>query len=98
MYRQGDLLIIKIDKLPEELIKLPSLNILGSSVTGHIHKITNKKNKVFSNEPTSKAKGNFYLEINEEDTLVHEEHKSIVLPKGFYEVIRQREVTGYVRD
>jgi hypothetical protein len=98
MYRQGDLLIIEANNVPEEAVKLNTLNILGSSVTGHVHKLTKNSSVVYSHTPTWDRRGNFYLIIKEPDKLVHEEHKSIDLPVGVYEVRRQREVNGYVAD
>ena len=99
MYRQGDLLFIKIDNLPTDLQKLNTRDILKSSVTGHSHRII--KGIVFANNNISRAgdrMGNFYLDLSEDDELVHEEHKTIPLPKGIYEVRRQAEVNGYVQD
>lgn len=98
MYRQGDLLVIETKELPSSAIKTHGLNILGSSVTGHTHKINKEVNEVYINEPTWRNKGNFYLVLTEDDTLVHEEHGTIKLPAGIYEVRRQREVNGYVAD
>lgn len=97
MYRQGDLLFIKVDNLPNGLLLKNDKHILNSSVTGHNHSIL--KGKVYINEnPTWNEQGNFYLELLEDDELVHQEHKTIELPEGIYEVRRQREVNGYVRD
>lgn len=97
MYRQGDLLFIKVDKEPIGN-PIKSKDILNSSVTGHAHSIT--KGIIYVNEDvTWRNKGNFYLEINEEDTkVIHEEHGDIPLSIGIWEVRRQMEVNGYVRD
>lgn len=93
MYRQGDLLFIKTTEAPQG-VKLKDKTILCSSVTGHAHKIT--KGVVWSNGDNRPS---YYLEIPEGGSdLVHEEHKTIPLPEGTYQVIRQREVTGYVQD
>ncbi len=98
MYRQGDLLFIKTSKQPRGTLKQNSLVVLGSSITGHDHAIT--KGKVYINEDIRwNNRANFYLEIPEEGAeLIHPEHKTIPLSGGVYEVIRQREVNGYVRD
>lgn len=96
MYRQGDLLFIKVDTAPRGIMK-ESKVVLGSSVTGHDHAIT--EGKVYENNPSWEDKANFYVEIPEGGAdLVHPEHKTIPLEEGVYQVIRQREVHGYVRD
>ena len=96
MYRQGDLLFIRTDASPTgELQK--TRDVLGSSVTGHTHKVT--KGRVYVNRDIRwDARYNFFVELPEGADLVHEEHGTIPLPPGNYEVIRQRETTGYVRD
>lgn len=96
MYRQGDLLFIKTNQNPIG-IKKHSLVVLGSSITGHEHKLT--AGEVYENEPNWNNKGNFYVVIPVGGAdLVHPEHKTISLPEGIYEVRRQREVNGYIRD
>ena len=97
MYRQGDLLFIRNGKNPVGTL-IKSKDILKSSVTGHAHRIS--VGDVYVNEDiTWEDKGNFYLVIPEGGArLIHEEHKTIKLPEGNYEVRRQREVSGYVKD
>lgn len=97
MYRQGDLLFIKADKLGKDCTLLKdTLDILGSSVTGHTHRLN--KGLVYVHEPKWEDNANFYIQLEEDAELLHEEHKMIPLPKGIYKVIRQREVNGYVVD
>lgn len=40
MYRQGDLLFIKADSLPQQLTKKHDKIVLGSNITGHSHELT----------------------------------------------------------
>lgn len=95
MYRQGDLLFIETQEVRGK--KKHGLDILTSSITGHSHSIT--KGEVYINEPSWGNRGNFYVVIPEGGAdLVHQEHKTINLPQGIYEVRRQREVNGYVLD
>lgn len=97
MYRQGDLLFIKKSELGSACIKKHGLVVLGSSITGHDHAIT--KGVVYDNSPTWNDRANFYVEIHEGGAeLTHPEHKTIPLAEGVYQVIRQREVNGYVKD
>ena len=97
MYRQGDLLFIPKEEITG--IKQHSLVVLGSSITGHDHKLS--AGEVYVNESPDRWNfpGNFYVVIPEGGAdLLHPEHKTIHLPAGKYEVRRQREVNGYVQD
>jgi len=96
MYRQGDLLFIKAEKLGEGCNPTHSLVVLGSNITGHDHKLT--KGIVYTHNPTWRDNANFYIQVPEGTELVHPEHRTIPLSEGIYKVIRQREVNGYVRD
>ncbi len=101
MYRQGDLLFIRTENIPIGIKKEDKI-VLGSSVTGHNHAITNGEVYIVNRADLSRWERdipNFYvvIPIGGAD-LVHPEHKTIPLPHGTYKVIRQREVNGYVRD
>jgi hypothetical protein len=81
IYRQGDVLIQKIDRLPVDAreVEWDDRVILAyGEVTGHAHAL-------------STAEGERILEVKPGAKLVHEEHATIVLPEGFYKVIQQRE-------
>ena len=99
MFRQGDLLFIRHDAgIPSGMKMKHDRVVLGSTITGHDHKLT--KGVVYVNEnPNWENRANFYISIPEKgSSLVHPEHKTIKIPEGNYQVIRQREVSGYVRD
>jgi hypothetical protein len=84
MVRHGDLLIVRIDGLPNDA-KIVDTNILAEGeVTGHAHKLEGRS-KVYQVQQQK------YFEVEETVVLTHEEHKSIELEKGTYAVIRQRE-------
>jgi hypothetical protein len=87
MYRQGDLLITKIDSLPTGLKEIPSGIVLRGEVTGHAHRLVD--GDVFSDK-----NGLLYLAVANIGQLVHEEHKPIKLSKGLYKIVRQREYTN----
>ena len=120
-YRHGDILLIKIDKLPED-IKFKAKKgkiILKGEVTGHAHrlkgnaKILEVAERIANNpigvwdgqmlvvntvtvEPKSQVIG--YAVVKEPTELIHEEHNTITLPIGTYEIRRQREYdTEYIR-
>lgn len=88
MYRHGDLLIEKAN-VPEGSKKRKSSIILDGEVTGHAHRLNN--GIIFENGEL------VYLRVVDKATVTHEEHKTIELPAGDYQVIRQREYRPYDR-
>lgn len=101
IYRQGDILLIKLDKKPDlkETQKLNSKVIVGlGEATGHKHQI--KEHAVF-HAPSQKDVEFFaisggsdvpiFIEITNNTELLHEEHSKISLSPGWYKPIRQRE-------
>lgn len=88
-YRQGDVLVKKIENLPEDahIVEFEERVILQlGEVTGHAHAISKLDATMYT------AGGVRYLEIAPGGAdLVHEEHGTIHLPAGFYQVVQQRE-------
>ncbi|MHA1341802.1 MAG: hypothetical protein ACTSR3_16765 [Candidatus Helarchaeota archaeon] len=83
MYRQGDILFKKIKSIPKKAKLQKSDIIVKGEATGHAH--------VLQNGIIYTLWGEMYLQANTNATIVHEEHASIELEPGYYEVIRQRE-------
>lgn len=83
MFRQGDILVRRINKLPMGLREKDNTVALGE-VTGHSHKIMNGKVMVDNS-------GNQFVIAQQGTKLVHEEHEQIPLEEGNYEIVRQRE-------
>lgn len=95
---QGDMLIRRIDILPDGVKKLQSENgnfILAHSETGHNHVVKEENGIEFYQH----ANDNFiaYLVVNNETKVEHmrsfDTHETIALKKGVYEIRRQREYT-----
>ncbi len=84
MHRQGDLLIRQVASLPENLTARKSRIILEGEVTGHSHSLA--QGRVLED-----AQGRMFLEVLRATQIVHQEHGTIALEPGYYEVIRQRE-------
>lgn len=85
-YRQGDVFIIEstIPK-PAKKTKVDKRIVLEEGeVTGHAHAIAEPKEANLFLDGTRK-----YLEICLAADVSHEEHSTITLPKGTYEVRRQ---------
>lgn len=86
LFRQGDVLLIP-RAIPEVVESVPRddgrLILAYGEVTGHAHAV-NGDAELFE------MNGRRYLNVTEPATLVHEEHGTISLPVGGYEVVRQR--------
>jgi hypothetical protein len=91
MYRQGDVLVVAVDAIPGSakiVDRDRGLVVLAyGEVTGHAHAIADPRAELLEVE------GDQYLRVAEGDgvSLSHEEHDTIVLPPGEYQVVRQRE-------
>lgn len=87
MWRQGDVLIVEMDKLPENkmLKRIPDGVLLYGEATGHAHRVVGAG--VFDNNRGERIimapMGPFKV--------VHEEHDTIEIPEGYYRIVRQRE-------
>ena len=92
-YRQGDVLIERIDALPKELKKVAReggrVILAHGEVTGHAHAIAAPNADLYSAVDAGDVT---FLEIREaEVALQHDEHATITLAPGSYRVTRQRE-------
>jgi hypothetical protein len=93
LYRQGDVLIARIDEVPEDLERAPRdkgrVILAYGEVTGHAHAV---RGEVELLTPADAAEMDArFLRVVSEALVVHEEHDTIVLPAGEYRVTRQRE-------
>jgi hypothetical protein len=87
-YRQGDVGILRVKALPRTAIKQKCKDrivLALGEVTGHAHAIASDEAELFI-EGTRR-----FLEVCLKADLVHEEHGTITLDRGIYEVIQQRE-------
>lgn len=93
IYRQGDVLIRQVEEIPEGLEKEERDNgrvvLAYGEVTNHCHAIHGLDAAMFRDQGLAKR----FLEVTSLDgePLTHEEHDTIVLPKGKYEIIIQKE-------
>lgn len=92
-YRQGDVLLVKVDSLPAQKKKIEResgrIILAHGEVTGHAHAISHPGAQLWQSQ--IKNDWSVYLELNETTELQHEEHACITLEPGFYQVVRQRE-------
>lgn len=90
IYRQGDLLFKEVKKIPEGGKVRKSGHILEGEATGHIHKIA--PTQLAEAEVLECGEG-LFMSVSAEGgvLIVHEDHKTLELPPGNYEIVRQRE-------
>lgn len=100
MYRQGDVLLVPVDELPQQrsLIrrkgKGEGVILAAGEATGHHHRVRERGARLYLSGSeryltTGKAGG----------TITHEEHDSIALPpNGVFKVVQQREYKPVIKD
>lgn len=89
MYRQGDVLFKVVNSIPAgDVKKRATGHILEGEATGHIHRIA----ELEAAEVLEVGDG-LFLNVTAEGgvSIIHEEHRTLTLPSGNYEVVRQRE-------
>ena len=87
LYRQGDVFIARIDRLPAGAEPVAGLTLAEGEVTGHSHRMESPVgNRLFG------GAGKLYLRVgNAQSRVVHPEHGPVTLPRGDYRVWMQRE-------
>jgi hypothetical protein len=90
MYRQGDVLLVKADQLPDAAEALPlddeRIVLAWGELTGHAHAVAATAAQMYADGDVR------YLKVHEAGAnLVHEEHSTINLSPGVYRVVHQRE-------
>lgn len=86
MYRQGDILIKPVVEIPATVTETALVLAYGEA-TGHAHRLTGD-GLVFRDPESQRL---FVRVMGAGATVVHEEHKTITLQPGLYEVVGQRE-------
>ena len=89
-YRQGDVLLVKVEELPtgavlEDLPEPHRIVLAYGEVTGHAHAVNTAYASIYTAEQER------FLVAKPGASLVHEEHSTIQLDPGVYHVVRQRE-------
>lgn len=88
IYRQGDVMLRKVDGLPDGAAKEKGLVLAEGEVTGHAHRVVGTGATLYAT-PNQKR----YLTVKDFCFVQHEEHGEVKLPGGCYEVVRQVEYT-----
>jgi hypothetical protein len=93
MVRQGDLLIVKVDRIPQKAYRKDTRVLAEGEATGHLHELDTGE--------LYEDNGILYFRIGQKDTatLKHPEHGPLKFGPGDYKVVVQREyVPGGWRD
>ncbi len=69
-----------------------SFVLAEGETTGHKHRITAERMEV-----TQMKDGRFYLALESEGKMTHEDHKTITIAPGIYEVGREREMNWFLK-
>lgn len=89
-YRHGDVLIERVDTVPDGLQKKKDTILLEGEASGHFHRLHG--GVVFAEKPTQENNYNLgYFNLEADTELTHEEHGTIVLSPGKYKFYSQRE-------
>ena len=96
LIRHGDLLFRPVERPDKALTPRKSKIILEGEVTGHAHRLDQGEAVILdqyektwrSEEPKLRAS---YVHVTSPATVIHEEHHTVTLLPGLYEVIRARE-------
>ena len=96
IYRQGDVIIIPLNKKIEVILEdKKDLVLAEGEVTGHAHRITKGQVQLQVNAMI----GIMILRVfSENATLSHEEHDDIILQMGDYEIKQQREFDWFTEE
>ena len=94
--RQGDILFIKIDHVPENLLQVKSGVIAEGEITGHMHRLKKRVGTLFKATKNESENHNIigYVQTPKGmvSEIIHDEHKSVKLDKdSTYLVKQQRE-------
>ena len=93
-YRQGDVLLIAVDAIPGRAVPVPrdqgEIVLAYGEVTGHRHAITEPRAELLA-LPDQEIERRFLRVVGVQARLLHEEHDTITVPPGSYQVVRQQE-------
>jgi len=90
IFRQGDVLIVPCNKIPDGLVKTNKVCAALGEVTGHHHTIFEGATGYASDVDALVD----YIEVTAASAdLTHQEHSTIPIPTGTYHVIKQVEYT-----
>jgi hypothetical protein len=94
MIRQGDVMVLRVDALPEKKSMMPAeggrVVLAHGEATGHHHSFAFSDRVALFREDG--AGGGLFLAVSGDAhaMLEHQEHTALSVPPGIYRVVRQR--------
>jgi hypothetical protein len=88
MFRQGDVLFKEVKIIPTGGTVRKTGHILEGEATGHIHRLGE-----LDCAEVLEIESGLFVNVTADGgvSIIHEEHRTLTLPPGNYEVVRQRE-------
>jgi len=83
--RHGDVILQQVEKTRGTTTNKQNIILAWGETTGHKHTLTGQILE-------SQLEDQRFVELKQEGTLTHEEHETLTVPKGKYQVFVQREV------
>ena len=90
IFRQGDLLISRVWKIPTDAVAKET-NVIGVGEKMGARHTLNGPHQIFETPDY----GTIYFEAKEEVSLDHPEHNKISIPKGVYTVVHERSFSPF---
>jgi len=89
MYRQGDVLLVPVAKVPDgaKRLRAKRLILAEGEVTGHVHELVGGEVEL------SEQAGVVFARIMSAPELRHVEHAAQTIEPGIYRIVHQREYT-----
>ena len=92
VFQQGDVVFLKVEGIPASAKQEKFDGIVQyGEATGHKHKLTGKEKDMFQ----FFEEGRRYLSLKKPSALKHEEHNTIEIPAGDYEIRIVRELDWF---
>jgi len=94
IYRQGDVLVVAVASIPQEAQQLAveghnKIILAFGEKTGHHHRIENVKVAEHESARIYSFGAERFLQAMETVALKHEEHSTVSIPPGIYQVVIQ---------
>src|SRR4030042_4759484 len=92
LYRQGDVLLKQIDKLPLKAKKKEDKVVAYGEATGHKHEFKNSEVELYL------LNSRLYAQVGVPSPLIHPEHDEIEIEPGVYKIDQEREYDYFEND
>lgn len=92
IFRQGDVLLKEVTTIPKDAQISHTDIVAEGEKTGHNHRLDGSF-QLFQLSKNNESV--MYLEIEQETKLVHQEHNRVMIPKGLYVVVHERQYNPF---